>query len=131
MNNPSTDQLFKFDQNVDVLHTLVEPEDINVVLKVCSTHAKVSKCKHVSPRHHSRYSRKVDDLPVFNHSVHLTILLHKWFCVNTKCEMKIFTERLNWLSPSGEKQPDWKSCYACCANGQFCLSIMIHKLITA
>lgn len=103
MDELSADHLFKFEQNVDVLHTLVEPEDINVVLKVSSTQAQCPKCKHISSRRHSRYARKADDLPVSNHSVHLTILLHKWFCVNTKCKMKIFTERLNWLSPSGRK----------------------------
>jgi transposase len=103
MNNTITEQLFKFDQNVEVIHSLMEPEDLYVVIKVCSTHTRCPGCKHLSSRRHSRYARKADDLPVSDRSVHLTILLHKWFCVNAKCEIKIFTERLDWLNPSGRK----------------------------
>ena len=103
MNNTSTEQLFKFDQNVEVIHTLMESEEMYVVLKVCSTHARCPECKCLSSRRHSRYARKADDLPVSDRSVHLTILLHKWFCVNANCKIKIFTERLNWLNPSGRK----------------------------
>lgn len=103
MNLSNTEQLFKFEENVEVIQTLIECEKLYAVLKVCSTHARCPKCKWLSPNRHSRYARNVDDLPVSGHSVHLTVLLQKWFCINPDCEAKIFTERLNWLSPSSRK----------------------------
>ncbi|MFZ7942984.1 MULTISPECIES: transposase family protein [Bacillaceae] len=96
-------ELFKFDQNVEVLYTIMEPDAMYAVLKICSKHAQCPECKHVSSRQHSQYARKVDDLPVSGHSVHITVLLHKWFCGNKDCKVKVFTERLNWLSPSARK----------------------------
>ncbi|WP_141770099.1 transposase family protein [Bacillus sp. OV322] len=81
----------------------MESEKLFAVLKVCSTHAQCPKCKRLSHRRHSRYAWSVDDLPVSGHSVHLTVLLQKWYCANPECKTKIFTERLNWLSASSRK----------------------------
>jgi transposase len=103
MNNTTTEQLFKFDQNVEVIHSLMEPEDLYVVIKVCSAHTRCPGCKHLSSRRHSRYARKADDLPVSDRSVHLTILLHKWFCVNAKCEIKIFTDPFRLVTSFWQK----------------------------
>ncbi|MFD0051722.1 transposase family protein [Actinomycetes bacterium NPDC127524] len=103
MNHSGIEELFTFDENVKVIHTLMESEKLFAVLKICSTHAQCPKCKRLSSSRHSRYARSVDDLPVSGHSVHLTILLQKWYCVNPECKTKIFTERLNWLSASSRK----------------------------
>src|SRR4051812_2924758 len=111
MNNTSTEQLFKFDQNVEVIHTLMESEEMYVVLKVCSTHARCPGCKCLSPRRHSQYARKADGLPILECLVHLTNLLFKLFCVNTTCKNKIFSEPLNWLNPSRRKTVRLKNCF--------------------
>ncbi|RHW32799.1 transposase family protein [Neobacillus notoginsengisoli] len=103
MVNSSIEELFKFDQNVEVVHTLIEPDALYAVLNVNSKYAQCPECKHLSLRHHSQYARKVDDLPVSGHPVHITVCLHKWFCDNKDCTTKVFTERLNWLSPSSRK----------------------------
>lgn len=59
----------------------------------------MSKCHKISDRSHSRYCRRVNDLPYSNLSVQLQILVRKWFCDNSKCASRVFTERLSWLKP--------------------------------
>lgn len=43
---------------------------------------------------HSRYERTLQDLPCVNYSMSLLLLVRKFFCINTGCSRRIFTERL-------------------------------------
>lgn len=55
-------------------------------------------CQERSHRAHSRYTRCVQDLPIFDQPVELIILTRKWFCGNPACQQKVFAERYRWLS---------------------------------
>ncbi|MDN3437270.1 transposase family protein [Planococcus sp. APC 3900] len=72
-------------------------EELFFIVEVQSSSALCPACRQISRRLHSRYCRKVDDLPLLDRQVHFQALLHKWFCDNSDCPMKVFTERLNWL----------------------------------
>lgn len=101
MSLPSLASFFAFDPYTEVLHIHVEPEEISAVVQVKPTQATCPTCHHVATRRHSRYARKVYDLPIMERSVTLTVVLNKWFCDHKKCERRVFSERLAWLPTSG------------------------------
>lgn len=51
-------------------------------------------CRQPSSRIHSRYVRQPADLPWAGKAARLLLLVRKFFCVNTNCMRRIFTERL-------------------------------------
>ena len=58
-------------------------------------------CGQPSDQIHSRYLRVVADVPCGNRPVSLHLEVRKFFCRNTSCPRKIFTERLpELLQPS-------------------------------
>jgi transposase len=58
-------------------------------------------CSKPSGQVHSRYRRVVADVPCGNRPVRLHLEVRKFFCRNTSCPRKIFTERLpELLQPS-------------------------------
>lgn len=73
------------------------------IVKIDTSSAKCPSCKQSSLRKHSRYHRHVDDLPFSDLHVHFQILLHKWFCDESSCEVAVFTQRLSWLDPYKRK----------------------------
>ncbi|MED0668086.1 transposase family protein [Bacillus badius] len=60
-------------------------------------------CVTHSSHPHSRYTRKVQDLPISGQPVQLLTLTRKWFCENVTCPVKVFTERYEGLSQSGRR----------------------------
>jgi transposase len=51
-------------------------------------------CNQPTHRIHSRYERKLTDLPWADYSITLQLRVRKFFCINTLCKRRIFTERL-------------------------------------
>lgn len=56
-------------------------------------------CGTLSRRIHSRYQRKLADLPWATFTVRVHLHVHKWHCASTACPRKIFTERLPTVAP--------------------------------
>lgn len=54
-------------------------------------------CGQTSDQIHSRYQRVVADVPCGNRPISLHLEVRKFFCRNTSCSRKIFTERLPTL----------------------------------
>lgn len=54
-------------------------------------------CTLPSSRVHSSYSRTLMDLPIIGHRLCLKLYCRKFFCDNTSCKRKIFTERFQEL----------------------------------
>jgi transposase len=85
----------------DPTHLQLEAWDLDrtnrhLSLTVSSTQISVpcSVCQGLSQRVHSRYERTLQDLPCVNYSMSLLLLVRKFFCINTGCSRRIFTERL-------------------------------------
>lgn len=77
-------------------------EDINynenrvlIILKAKDLHAKCTCCGHATSKVHSRYDRKVLDLPMLDKYTSLKIKARRFFCTNDSCERKIFSEEFN------------------------------------
>ena len=59
---------------------------------------KCPVCSKPSQRIHSRYERTLADLPWADYSITLQLRVRKFFCLNTLCKRRIFTERLRSLT---------------------------------
>lgn len=51
-------------------------------------------CRHISVKRHSRYARRLADLPWQGVTVKLCLSMRRFFCANHLCVRKIFAERL-------------------------------------
>jgi len=68
----------------------------SIKLMLFSTQAlvKCPVCSKPTHRIHSRYERTLADLPWADYSITLQLRVRKFFCINTLCKRRIFTERL-------------------------------------
>ncbi|MBA3947829.1 MAG: ISL3 family transposase [Herpetosiphonaceae bacterium] len=77
-----------------------------IMLTVTSTQlqAACSACHQLATRVHSRYCRSIADLPWADIPVRFQLHVRKFFCANTACSQRIFTERLPTLvAPSARR----------------------------
>lgn len=95
--------LHQLDDHLQLLHFFQEDNQLIFVLKRDTQSTKCPHCGHLSHRPHSSYTRIIHDLPIGNQEVILMIQLHKWFCDQNNCTIKVFTERLSWLNPYRRK----------------------------
>ena len=58
-------------------------------------HSTCPICGITSDRVHSRYFRTLLDLPVSGYLVKIKLRARKYFCDNSVCHRKVFTERLD------------------------------------
>ncbi len=68
----------------------------SIKLMLFSTQALVRcpVCSKPTHRIHSRYERTLTDLPWADYNITLQLRVRKFFCINTLCKRRIFTERL-------------------------------------
>ena len=81
---------------VEVALVCLRPKDgaIQMELRTCRTFSICPACGTVSRRVHSRYRRKLADLPWEGLPVVILLQTRKFFCVGDSCRLRIFTERL-------------------------------------
>lgn len=72
------------------------------VQSVCEQ-AKCPYCGAVSDKVHSRYVRKLQDLPIQGKKVKLEIHNKKYFCGNKACGHKTFAESFSFFTPKATK----------------------------
>ena len=74
----------------------LRPKDgvIQMVLRACRCFSVCPVCGTVSRRIHSRYFRKLGDLPWEKVPVLILLQARKFFCVEGNCRQRIFTEQL-------------------------------------
>lgn len=89
--------ILNLEDNVEVIHFTKQNEQWDIILKLMTKSTFCPTCNFVSSRMHSKYTRKIQDLPMNNLKVCFTIQSNKWFCDNSTCSTRIFTERLSWL----------------------------------
>jgi len=79
------------------LHLLgftAEATSITASLVATASAAACPVCGHPSARIHSRYIRRVSDLPWHGVAVRLDLHVHRFFCDQPTCPRQIFTQRL-------------------------------------
>jgi hypothetical protein len=60
-------------------------------------------CSSAATRIHSRYQRRLADLPSTEQPLHIRLSVRKFFCDEPTCRRKIFTERLaSFVAPKRE-----------------------------
>jgi transposase len=82
-----------------LLFSKINDSDIQLYLQANQSSNRCPSCQTISSRIHSRYWRTVKDLSILSLSVHLHVRSRKFFCDNTSCDQRIFTERQEkwWL----------------------------------
>jgi transposase len=86
--------------------TEVSVEDASVGLRLTATvpTAACPDCAVPSSSVHSRYQRRLTDLPWGTRAVHIQLIVRKFFCRNRTCARRIFTERLpDFAAPYARK----------------------------
>lgn len=81
-------RIINITENKNEIHFLAESE---------KTFCKCPKCNSLSNKIHSKYIRTIKDLPVNNKKVYINLITHKFFCINSNCNLKIFTERFTFI----------------------------------
>jgi hypothetical protein len=79
---------------LEVEHIALAGETVTVNLRACRPVADCPGCGHSSDRVHSRYTRKLTDLPWYGRRVQLHLRSRRFFCRASECPRKIFAERL-------------------------------------
>jgi zinc-finger of transposase IS204/IS1001/IS1096/IS1165 len=80
---------------------------ITFTVAVKRGYARCPLCQHPCERVHSRYRRRVADLPISGRNVVLVIHVRRFRCLARSCPRRIFAERL----------PDLVASYACKSHG--------------
>ncbi len=77
-------------------HCEIATDVCHLTLRVSSTQTSVQcpLCSSSTQRVHSRYERTLADLPCVNFSLILVLQVCKFFCQNSACKRRIFTERI-------------------------------------
>jgi transposase len=80
--------------HVHLLHLSAEARSITATMRTTAAHACCPLCGQSSTRVHSRYTRRLADLPWHGLALKLVLYARKFFCDNPDCGRQIFTERL-------------------------------------
>lgn len=97
--SPNIHSFFPMDEPFECLGEILQDDAILFQVRILSKTVQCPCCHKRSHSRHSEYKRKIKDIPLGNRAVCFNVYSHKWFCTNAKCDVKIFTERLPWVSP--------------------------------
>jgi transposase len=70
-----------------------------ILVQATAAQARCPKCNEPSERIHSRYVRKLADLPWQGQEVHIQVQVRRFFCLGAECPRQIFAERLPFARP--------------------------------
>ena len=79
----------------------VETEGDTATIRVCAVAGRgiCPSCGRASFRVHSRYHRRLADLPAGGRMVRLVVLARRFYCREARCNRQIFAERFRELAP--------------------------------
>jgi transposase len=75
-------------------HCALDVDHLTVHLAIATPNATCPACGADSRRVHSRYTRRLADLPCFGRPVRLHVTVRRFFCPLPHCPRRIFAERL-------------------------------------
>lgn len=70
-----------------------QPHSVIIALTSTATTACCPLCAQQSHRIHSRYGRRLTDLPILGQPCQWQVEVYKFFCDNDNCSRRIFTQR--------------------------------------
>jgi len=76
---------------------------ITIYVKSMKRQVTCPYCGMVSTRVHSRYARKLQDLPIQDKKVNLILENKKYFCGNDSCKHKTFAEQFGFFEANATK----------------------------
>ncbi len=85
-----------FGELYDVTNCCENENEINIFLKSNENEGVCPVCKEKSHNCHSTYVRRIQDTPLHNKTTWLHITANEFECENQSCEVKTFTEELNF-----------------------------------
>ncbi|GHO87559.1 transposase family protein [Dictyobacter formicarum] len=77
---------------------MLEGDQVIILAQSQTVHALCPACAHPSSRVHSRYTRRLADLPWGGQSVRLVIQVRRFFCQQQTCSRKTFAETIPTLA---------------------------------
>jgi transposase len=97
-----TNPLLLFALPADLLleDLLIESDTLILLLTSSQSHQACPDCGHASSRVHSRYSRRLADLPCQGRAVELCLKVRRFFCENPACSRRTFAEPFPDLAPA-------------------------------
>lgn len=74
----------------------IQPTDTGLAITVISTSAEscCTLCSQASSSVHSHYQRTLSDVLCAGQQVELSLTVRRFYCYNSLCERKVFTERM-------------------------------------
>ncbi len=77
-------------------------EQVNGLVRISvsarGSEGKCSRCGAVSSRVHSRYERRLDDVPVGGQRVMIRLVVRRFFCSSAWCPARTFAEQIEGLT---------------------------------
>jgi transposase len=98
------DSLFPSAAQLSLQQVQAAATGITLVLATTATQVPCPICQQLTDRRHSRYLRTLADLPCANLAVRLQLHTRRFFCPNSACPRRVFTERLpDLVAPRARK----------------------------
>jgi transposase len=88
-------ELFGAPDGSRLVDCLVESTSISISLRATAPTASCPLCGSEARRIHSRYHRRLADLPCFGLPVRLQVTVRRFFCPRPECPRRLFAERLD------------------------------------
>lgn len=76
---------------------------LRIHVKPTRAEAACPYCGTESTKVHSRYTRKLQDLPIQGKKVTLLLAGRKYFCINPQCGYKTFAEHFEFFDPNSAR----------------------------
>lgn len=73
---------------------IADEQSLTLIVHTHKARAMCPDCGQPSERVHSRYQRTISDLPWHGVTIQLRLQTRRFFCLNSACRRRIFTERL-------------------------------------
>lgn len=87
-------ELLRAPQGSCLVRASLDVENLTVHLTTTAPTAACPLCGYDSPRVHSHYARRLEDLPCLGRCVRLQFAVRRFVCPRSDCPRRIFTERL-------------------------------------
>ena len=87
-------ELLRTPEGSCLVRACLDVENLTVHLATTAPTAACPLCGYDTPRVHSRYTRRLDDLPCLGRCVRLQVAVRRFACPQPDCPRRIFTERL-------------------------------------